>query len=183
MNGSYSDTVITAELSAWIGRETPLRQLAIISASDIRRYVDATGDANPLWLDDAFARQAGYNGRILPPMLVGWVPFSFKEGTERANTDPSDLRRQLPLPPGYTNVRNAGSETEWLEPAYLGEQLSARGKIVDMSAREGKMGLGIYIGEEEQVLNSRQRIVLRRKHTLAVFPQRNFAAENSKDPR
>jgi hypothetical protein len=52
-----------------------------------------------------------------------------------------------------------------------------------MSAREGKMGLGIYIGEEEQVLNSRQRIVLRRKHTLAVFPQRNFAAENSKDPR
>lgn len=179
MNGSA--TVITAELRAWIGRATPVRQLEIISASDIRRYVDATGDANPLWLDDAFAREAGYDGRILPPMLVGWMPFSFKEGTERAKTDPSDLRRQLPLPPGYTNVRNAGSETEWLEPAYPGEQLSAFSKIVDISAREGKMGVGIYIGQEEQVLNSQQRIVLRRKHTLAVFPHKTFAADNLKD--
>ncbi len=180
MNGS-SDTVITAELRAWIGRETSLRPLELISASDIRRYVDATGDANPLWLDDVCARQAGYHGRILPPMLVGWVPFSFKEGTERANTDPADLRRQLPLPPGYTNVRNAGSETEWLEPAYVGEQLSVRSRIVDIIVREGKMGLGIYIAQEEQVLNSVQRIVLRRRHTLAVFPQRKFAQDDSWD--
>ena len=73
-----SDTVITTELREWIGRKTPLRPLEIISAADVRRYVDATGDANPLWLDDDFARDAGYRSRILPPTLVGWVPFSFK---------------------------------------------------------------------------------------------------------
>jgi hypothetical protein len=93
-----SDTVITTELREWIGRKTPLRPLEIISAADVRRYVDATGDANPLWLDDDFARDAGYRSRILPPTLVGWVPFSFKEGTERADSDPTDLRRQMPLP-------------------------------------------------------------------------------------
>ena len=76
--------IITPELREWIGRKTPLRQLEIISAADVRRYVDATGDANPLWLDDDFARGAGYRSRMLPPTLVGWVPFSFKEGTERA---------------------------------------------------------------------------------------------------
>ena len=70
MNQS-SNPIITPELGASIGRETPLRQLEIVSASDVRRYVDATGDANPLWLDDDFARAAGYHGRILPPMLVG----------------------------------------------------------------------------------------------------------------
>ena len=43
-----SDTVITPELREWIGRKTPLRPLEIISAADVRRYVDATGDANPL---------------------------------------------------------------------------------------------------------------------------------------
>ena len=176
-----ADMIITAELRAWIGRETPLRQLEMIAASDIRRYVDATGDANSLWLDDEFARAAGYLGRILPPMLVGWVPFSFKEGTGRADMDPTDLRRQLPLPPEYTNVRNAGSETEWLEPAYPDEQLSARSKIVDINVREGKMGPGIYIEQEEQVLNSKQCIVLRRKHTLAVFPHKKFAAGETKD--
>ena len=66
--------------------KTPLRPLEIISAADVRRHVDATGDANPLWLDDDFARGAGYRSCILPPTLVGWVPFSFKEGTQRAES-------------------------------------------------------------------------------------------------
>jgi acyl dehydratase len=170
-----ADTIVSAELRSWIGRTTPLRNLEIINASDIRRYVDATGDANPLWLDDDYARSAGYRGRILPPTLVGWVPFSFKEGTERAITDPTDLRRQLPLPPGYTNVRNAGSETEWLQPTYLGEQLATQSSVIDIVARQGKAGLGIYISEEEQVLNFQQEIVLRRRHTLAVFPEKKLA--------
>jgi acyl dehydratase len=168
------ETIIGAELRGWIGRTTPLRELEIINASDVRRYVDATGDANPLWLDDEYARSAGYRSRILPPTLVGWVPFSFREGTERAATDPTDLRRQLPLPPGYTNVRNAGSETEWLQPAYLGEQLSTCSTITDVVARQGRTGLGIYISQEEQVLNLKQEIVLRRRHTLAVFPEKKL---------
>lgn len=175
-----TDAIITPELRKWIGRKTPLRQLEIISATDVRRYIDATGDANPLWLDDDFARTAGYPARLLPPTLVGWVPFSFKEGTERANSDPSDLRRQLPLPSEYTNVRNAGSETEWVEPAYLGDQLATQSTILDIAARPGKAGLGIYIIQEEQVVNSQQQIVLRRRHTLAVFPDKQFSGA-SKD--
>jgi acyl dehydratase len=170
-----SETIITPELRQWIGRQTPIRALEIISAADVRRYVNATGDANPLWLDDEVARGAGYRGRILPPTLVGWVPFSFKEGTDRASNDPTDLRRQLPLPSEYTNVRNAGSETEWVQPAYLGEQLSTRSSIVDLVERQGKAGLGIYISQEEEVLNAEHRVVLRRRHTLAVFPDKKFA--------
>ena len=114
-------------------------------------------------------------------MLVGWMPFSFKESTDRANTNPSDLRRQLPLPAEYTNVRNAGSETEWLEPVYLGEQLSTRTRITDIVARQGKAGLGIYITQEEQLFNSDGRVVLRRVHTLAVFPDKKYSADKSQD--
>jgi acyl dehydratase len=173
-------SIITPELRAWIGRQTQLHPLEVLSAIDVRRYVDATGDANPLWLDDEFARNAGYRGRLLPPTLVGWIPFSFREGTERAKSDPTDLRRQLPLPPEYTNVRNAGSETEWVQPAYLGEQLSTRSCILDIVAREGRAGLGIYISQEEQVLNANEEIVLRRRHTLAVFPDKKFSGESER---
>lgn len=176
-----TDSLITAELRAWIGRTTPLRQVEIISAADVRRYVDATGDTNPLWLDDDFARSAGYRSRLLPPTLVGWVPFSFREGTERADSDPTDLRRQILLPAEYTNVRNAGSETEWLQPVYLGEQLSTQSSIVDIVARQGKAGLGIYISQEEQVLNAQQQIVLRRRHTTAVFPDKQFIGTQKSD--
>ena len=50
-----------------IGRVTAERPLELVSASDIRRYIDATEDANPLWLDDEFAKSKGHRGRLLPP--------------------------------------------------------------------------------------------------------------------
>src|SRR5215467_15063013 len=166
------ESIITPELRSWIGRKSPLANLEIMSASDVRRYLDATGDANPLWLDDEFARASGYQRRLLPPTLVGWVPFSMKEGD---SADSTDMRRQLPLPDGYTNVRNAGSETEWLHPAYVGEQLSAHSHIVDIVARQGRAGFGIYITQEEQILNSRQQIVMLRRHTVAMFAEKKFS--------
>jgi acyl dehydratase len=172
-----AESIITPELRGWIGRKSPLTRLEIMSVSDVRRYVDATGDANPLWLDDAFARAAGYRSRLLPPTLVGWVPFSMREGDSTSAADATDLRRQLPLPEGYTNVRNAGSETEWLQPAYVGEQLSAQSRIVDIVARQGRAGLGIYITQEEEILNSQAQIVMRRRHTVATFPAKKFADE------
>jgi acyl dehydratase len=128
------ESIVTPELRGWIGRTSKVAYLETMSASDVRRYVDATGDKNPLWLDDDFARTAGYRSRLLPPTLVGWVPFSMKEGDSASGSDATDLRRLLPLPRNYTNVRNAGSETEWLQPAYVGEQLSTQSRIVDIAA-------------------------------------------------
>jgi acyl dehydratase len=174
------ESIITPELRSWIGRKNALVSLEIMSASDLRRYVDATGDANPLWLDDEFARAAGYRSRLLPPTLVGWVPFSMKEGESASSANATDLRRQLPLPPGYTNVRNAESETEWLQPAYIGEQLSTQTRVVDIVARQGRAGLGIYVTQEEDILNPRQEIVMRRRHTVAVFPEKKFS-DDEKD--
>lgn len=171
------ESIITPDLRSWIGRKSALAHLEAMSASDVRRYVDATGDANPLWLDDDFARSAGYRSRLLPPTLVGWVPFSMREGDSASSSDATDLRRQLPLPNGYTNVRNAGSETEWLQPAYVDEQLSTQSCVLDIIARQGRAGLGIYVTQEEEILNSHQEIVMRRRHTVAVFPERKFFDE------
>jgi len=170
-----AQSIITPELRSWVGRKSPLALLEIMTASDVRRYVDATGDANALWLDDEFARGAGYRGRLLPPTLVGWVPFSFSEGPEESGFDTTDLRRQLPLPKAYTNVRNAGSEIEWVQPVYLGEQLSTQSCILDICARQGRAGLGIYVTQEEQIRNSHEEIVMRRRHTVAVFPEKKFS--------
>ncbi|MBI2087893.1 MAG: MaoC family dehydratase N-terminal domain-containing protein [Deltaproteobacteria bacterium] len=173
--------VLSEVLLAWIGRTSPLQPLEVLSASDVRRYVDATGDANPLWLDDDFARSLGHRGRLLPPLLVGWIPFSLKEQGASERLASFDLRRQLPVPENYTNVRNAGSETEWLKPAFLGEPLSSQSRIVDIVARPGKMGMGIYVTQEEQVFNPKQEIVLRRRHTIALFPKQPFGAKEGSE--
>lgn len=171
--------LITDELRAWIDRAGPREPLEVLGTSDVRRYVDATGDDNPLWLDDDFARAMGYPKRLLPPLLVGWIPFSWKEGQGVKKTPPLDLRRQLPVPDHYTNVRNAGSETEWVKPVCLGEQLYSQSRIVDIVERKGRMGVGIYVTQEEQILNAEEEVVLRRRHTIALFPERETAEKGS----
>jgi acyl dehydratase len=168
-----AEKLVTPELRSWIGRKSEVVALEVITASDIRRYVDATGDANPLWLDDDFARAAGYRGRLIPPTLVGWVPFSMKEGESARES--ADLRRELPVPPDYTNVRNAGAEIEWLEPVYLGERLSSQSVVLEIVARQGRSGIGIYITQEERISNDHHEIVMTRRHTIAIFPARQFA--------
>ena len=73
------DAVITDEVRAWIGLTTePMALPEEIAASDVRRYVEATGDANPLWMDDAAARAAGYRARVVPPMLVAELVWRLK---------------------------------------------------------------------------------------------------------
>jgi acyl dehydratase len=168
------NSLLTEELKSWIGRSGPEEALVLITSSDIRRYIDATGDANPLWLDDQFARSLGYRSRLLPPTLVGWVPFSIKESGTNDRAASIDLRRQLPIPAHYTNVRNAGSETEWLKPVYLGEQLSSQSIIVEIVTRQGKFGTGIYVTQTEEIRNPSREVVMRRQHTMALFPHQSL---------
>jgi acyl dehydratase len=167
--------IVTDALRQWIGRETAARPLELVSASDIRRYVDATEDANPLWLDDEFARSKGYRGRLLPPTLVAWEPFSRWTGANSTDYQGDDLIKQLPLPANYTDMRNAGTEIEWLRPVHLGEALAARSRIVDIVTRQGKSGLGIYVTREEQTLDSAKEIVLLRRQTTVHLPAATVA--------
>ena len=93
-----------------------------------------------------------------------------------ARSTPSDSRCRV----NYTNVRNAGSETEWLQPVYPGEPLSSQSCLVDIIARQGRAGLGIYITEEEQILNSGGETVMRRRHTMALFPEAKLAGRSER---
>lgn len=171
---------IGEELRAWIGKTTPLKTLELITPSTVRRYVDATGDHNPLWMDDAFARSAGYRGRVLPPLLVGWLPFSIKRSDDSMGFDAADLRHHLPLPAAYTNVRNARNvnvEFEWLRAVYLGEELFTQSTIADIAAHEGRRGWGIYVTQVNNILAVRQEIVLRRRQTVVLLPEAKFSAD------
>ena len=165
------DTLITDELRSWIGRSSQRLPLPeAVSASDIRRYVDATEDRNPLWLDDDAARAAGYKGRVVPPMLV----LELTRRAEDESGDGADWWHKLPLPPDYTDTRNAGGELEWLTPVYVGDRLALESSIVDIVARQGRAGLGIYVTREERVSNQRNEVVLKRRQTLARFPKTEY---------
>lgn len=159
------EDVISAELRAWIGRDIGrLRIPEPISGSEVHRFARATGDWNPLWFDDEYARAHGYRGRVVPPMVVHEV---FRRvGGEGGEWVEPWLR--LPLPPEYTDARNAGSEAEWLRPVYLNEPLTVECQVIDIFARQGKSGrVTIFAVREERLLDKADEVVFRRKQTIA----------------
>jgi acyl dehydratase len=160
------DALITDQVRAWIGRTSELMPLPEeVAASDVRRYVEATGDRNQLWLDDATARSAGYRGRVVPPMLVIDLVWRLK------TTDAGRMTDRVPLPPNYIDTRNVETEMEWLEPVYVGDRLSVRHRIRDIVARPGRRGIGVYITRETEYVRTDGTLVARVLQTVARFPK------------
>ena len=153
--------VLTAEVRAWIGRTSEPQALPeAIAAVDVRRYVEATGDRNPLWLDDDAARAAGYRARILPPMMV--VGLSWRLG------ESGRAQHQIPLPEIYSDRRNAGLEIEWLAPVYVGDRLVLQHRITDIVARSGRRGLGVYITRETEYRRASDGVAVARVRQTTV---------------
>lgn len=162
--------VITDEVRSWIGRTTePMELPEVVSASDVRHFVEATGDRNPLWLDDAAARAAGYRGRVVPPMMVVTLSWRLQ--------DAGRLQHQVPLPEIYSDTRNAELEIDWLAPVYIGDRLVLQHRLTGIVARRGKRGLGVYITRETEYRNLPDRhVVARVRQTIVKLPRSKQAA-------
>ena len=168
------DSPITEQVREWIGRSSePLALPEGFLPTDVRRYIDATGDANPLWLDDEFARRAGYRSRVVPPVVV---LESYRRYREAEARDALNVWREIPLPENYTDTRNAGSEIEWLGPVYPDDRLIVQHRIADILARQGKAGLGIYVTRETAFQNQEGKVVARLKQTTVKLPRPRASA-------
>lgn len=166
MTAEAFDDPVTDELRAWIGRSTePLALPEPVSASDVRRYVQATGDDDPAWLDDAAAQAAGYPARVLPPMMV--ITLSWKVRESGSTTGPF----KLPMPAGYSDIRNANTEIEWFDDVRLGDTLFVQERIVDIEARRGSRGVGIYITRVVEYRTQHQRLAAQVRQTAVALPK------------
>jgi acyl dehydratase len=165
--------IVTDEMRSWIGRATELTPLPEeIAASDVRRYIEATGDDNPIWRDDEVARATGYRRCVVPPMLVIEMVWRLKHSELGRITD------RVPLPAQYTDTRNVDNEIEWLEPVHVGDRLSIRHRILDIVARLGRRGLGIYITREtDYVRDGDACVVAKVRQTIARFPKAKSEAQ------
>jgi acyl dehydratase len=62
--------LFSEKLKTWIGREAHYPAREELGRASIRYFALALGDDNPLYLDDGYAREAGYPSVIAPPTLI-----------------------------------------------------------------------------------------------------------------
>lgn len=97
-----------------------------IETGAIRRFAEAIGDPNPVYRDEAAARQAGYDSIIAPPTF----PVSFRPPEEPIWTRLLDRRRVLAGEHAFFYTR----------PIRAGEKLECRIHFVEVVDKQGRGG-------------------------------------------
>jgi acyl dehydratase len=110
----------------------------------IRRYVEAMGDANSIYIDDAAARRAGRPGVVAPPaMLPVWTMAGYRATIDapRATTNPNRGVFVALAEAGFTLTPGVSLTHRYARELHLGEQVRAEGAIAAVS-EEKQTALG-----------------------------------------
>ena len=131
------ESVITQEMRDVIGVESEAITYDVERGA-IRKFAEAIGDDNPLYVDEEAARKSRYGGLIAPPTFMR----SMSAGRSRATV-------QSPYPAAL----DGGSEWEYFEPVRPGDRISVTVKVSEMFEREGRLGNMLFIIRETSYVN------------------------------
>lgn len=108
------------------------RGMVEVTADEIRRYARMIGSENPLYLDEEYARNSRWGGPIAPPTLI------------HCAGDPQ-------IGPGMRGLQwlYAGADWTWTKPVRVGDTVSGRGRLVDVTEKAGSTAnrFALEIGE------------------------------------
>jgi uncharacterized protein len=149
-----SDQTLDEKLQAFVGQSSgpATRGQDAVNLPMIRHWVEAMGDHNPVYVDEAAARQAGFPGIIAPPtMLQVWIMRGLRasEEADRARAaggaggdGASDQLMALLDEAGFTSVVATNCDQHYVRPLVPGDHLQGS-SVIDAVSSEKATGLGV----------------------------------------
>jgi acyl dehydratase len=129
-------TLLTDEIKSWIGREAHYPAREELGRASIRYFALAMGDDNPLYVDDAYARAAGYPSVIAPPTLIC-------ETCQYAHQPPNEegyIGHEWKLPVSGCRLIRAGNDYEFVRPVLPSDRVSVTWTLEDIVERRASRG-------------------------------------------
>lgn len=160
-----SASIITDEIRAQIGQLTQPPVSATITARDAQRYAMAVDDLNPVYFDEAAAQAAGYRTLVAPPTFVGHVVAATKPLSELR--EDGLFRGGSKLKLGLPRVMAGGDAWEYLEPAYVGDTLTAESRLAEITQRDGSKGTFVT-SVVETVFTNQDGVVVAKLRQTAI---------------
>ncbi|HEY2747985.1 MAG TPA: MaoC family dehydratase N-terminal domain-containing protein [Polyangia bacterium] len=138
----------------YIGRQSEPVVLDV-ERGHIRRFAEAIGDVNPVYVDEAAARAAGHPRIPAPPTFA----IALRANDPRGGID-LDWRKLL----------HGEQELDFARPIYAGDRLTIVGRIADAAVKQTKGGvMDVMVletvatdGDGARVFTARSMILVRR---------------------
>jgi acyl dehydratase len=154
-----AESLITDEIRAWIGRQSPPWTIEV-TALDVKRFAVATDDRNPFYTDAERAKQSRYGGLIAPPLFY-MAPLTDPVPEDELRPDGLPYEGRFPIPPTpLPRLMDGGTDIEFFTPIRVGDTLTARSKIVDIYQKEGRSGPLIFVVRETTYTNQNDEVVV-----------------------
>lgn len=130
------------------GKSKPRKGRHPVNQPMVDHWLDAIGDRNPIYTDDAAARAAGHPGVVAPPAMIQvWTMTGL--GGVRADDDP--LGRILGLfdEAGYIGVVATNCEQTYHRYLRPGEEVSVTAELTDVvGPKQTALGEGFFITQK-----------------------------------
>jgi len=151
-------SLIPAETLARVGERLGEPVSATLQAHEAERFAYAAGDTNPIYLDDAAARAAGYRARVVPPAFLVWA-FEPPRPLDALREDGLWRDAGPPLRLAVSRILYAGEEWEYRAPVHAGDTLTAETRLAALEEKTGGSGPFVLITTETTYTNPAGEVV------------------------
>ncbi|GAA12286.1 bifunctional MaoC family dehydratase N-terminal/OB-fold nucleic acid binding domain-containing protein [Gordonia alkanivorans] len=176
------------------GASAPVRGRDPINQPMINNWVEAMGDENPIYVDDAAARAAGHPGVVAPPAMAQVWTMRGLNGVRTAD-DPLGRATQLFDDAGFTSVVATNCDTVYHRYIRPGEQVSLSAELIEIvGPKNTALGEGWFFttrnvwsvpdenGVDEVVAEMRFRILKFRPAAKDAAPEPVSSIPDDLDP-
>ena len=167
-----TETLLNDELRSRIGETRVYVAPEPIGKAAFRYFAQAVGDDNPLYTDDQFARQHGYEGVIAPPTLV--CETNQYANLPRESTGYAGHGWDLDVP--GTRLLRGGNEYKFHKEVRPDDILTVTWKIEDMVERTSSKGTPmVIVTSTAQYSNQSGELLVTNVETL-IYQSRGSAS-------
>lgn len=125
-----------------------------VEKGELRRFAEALGDPNPVYVDEAAARAAGYPTLVAPPTFAAVLAAN-----ER-------FRHSLDL--GSRALLHVDQQLEYGRPIFAGDTLTITSRVADVQERPAGTGPMDILVVEDEARDAQGAMVFRARSTLVI---------------
>ena len=141
-----------SRFSEHVGRESSPR-LYEVERGHIRRFAEAVGDPDPIYVDEAAARAAGHPRIPAPPTFATALR-------------PHDPREGIDI--DWKKLLHGEQEFAYQRPLYAGDRVTVIGRIAEAYVKEGKAGAMDFMVLETRAVDDAGALVFTARSTVVI---------------